>query len=91
MTMLGLSTDRSSRRRGKVFLFKANGQPEVKGRTTASSITWHSRDLHEIEVVIQPEEYAKMAPNVVYMLEPLNGVAGYGWKVKGRVTITKKP
>jgi RNA polymerase sigma factor (sigma-70 family) len=76
---------------GKVFLFKAEGQPDVKGRTTASSITWHSRGLHEIEVVIPPEEYAKMEPNVVYTLQPLNDVAGYEWKVKGRVTITKKP
>ena len=76
---------------GKGFLFKADGQPDVQGRITTSSITWHSHDLHEIEIVISAEQYAKMAPNVVYTLEPLNGVTGYEWRVKGRVTITKKP
>ena len=75
---------------GKTFLFKADGQPDVRGRTTASSITWHSRNLHEIEVVIPAEEYNKMTPNVAYTLAPQNGVAGYEWKVKGSVTISKR-
>ena len=35
---------------GKEFLFKADGHPDVHGRITTSSITWHSRNLHEIEV-----------------------------------------
>ena len=37
---------------GREFLFRAAGRPDVRGRTTTSSITWHSRGLHEIEVLI---------------------------------------
>jgi RNA polymerase sigma factor (sigma-70 family) len=75
---------------GKEFLFKADGRADVHGRITTSSITWKSRNLREIEVIIPREDYAKMEPNVEYTLMPRNGVAGYEWKVKGRVTITKQ-
>ncbi len=76
---------------GKDFLFKADNRPDVHGRVTTSSITWQSRNLHEIEVSISREEYVKMAPGVEYALTPPDEVAGYQWKMKGRVTITKKP
>jgi hypothetical protein len=75
---------------GREFVFQADGRPDVHGRTTTSSITWHSRDLHEIEVLIPREEFAKMEPGVEYTLTPRNEVPGYQWKIKGRVTIRKK-
>ena len=74
---------------GKEFVFKADNHPDVHGRITTSSITWHSRNLHEIEVLLTREEYAKMEPGVEYTLTPPNDVAGYEWKTKGRVTIRK--
>jgi hypothetical protein len=76
---------------GKEFLFKADGRQDVHGRVTTSSITWHSRNLHEIEVLIPRDEFAKLAPGVEYALTPPDDVAGYAWKTKGRVTITKNP
>ncbi len=76
---------------GKDFVFKAGGRPDVHGRITTSSITWQSRDLHEIEVLIPREQYVKMEPDVEYTVTPPNDVAGYQWKIKGPVTITKKP
>ncbi len=76
---------------GKEFLFKAEGSPAVRGRITTSSITWPSRDLREIELLIPRDEYAKMAAGIEYALTPKNEVAGYEWKVTGRVTIMKKP
>ena len=68
---------------------KADNHPDIHGRTTTSSITWHSRNLHEIEVVVPRDEYAKMQPGVEYTLVPRNEVAGYGWKTNGRVTIKR--
>ena len=75
---------------GKEFLFKAPNHPDVHGRITTSSITWHSRDLHEIEVIIPAEEYARMEPGVEYTITPARDVAGYQWKTSGRVMISKK-
>ncbi len=74
---------------GREFVFRADGRPDVRGRTTTSSITWHSRGLHEIEVLIPREEYARMEPGVAYTLVPRNEVPGYQWKTRGRVTIAK--
>jgi hypothetical protein len=75
---------------GREFLLQAEGHAEIHGRITTSSITWHSRNLHEIELLIPPAEYARMEPGIEYTLTPRNGVAGYEWKTKGRVTIAKK-
>ena len=55
---------------GKDFTFKAENHPDVHGRITTSSITWDSRNLHEIEILIPREEYAKMAAGVDYSLMP---------------------
>ncbi len=75
---------------GREFLFRADGRPDVRGRTTTSSITWHSRGLHEIEILIPRDEYARMEPGIAYTLTPRNEVAGYQWKTRGRVTIVSK-
>jgi RNA polymerase sigma factor (sigma-70 family) len=75
---------------GKKFVFEADNHPPVHGRITTSSITWHSRNLHKIEILLPREEYAKMQPGVEYTLTPKNEIAGYQWKIKGRVTIMKQ-
>ena len=75
---------------GKEWLLRADGRPDIHGRTTTSSITWHSRGLHEIEILIPRDEYARMEPEVEYTLEPRNEVPGYQWKTKGRVTVAKE-
>jgi RNA polymerase sigma factor (sigma-70 family) len=76
---------------GKEFLLRADGRPDVQGRITTSSITWPSRNLREIEVLIPRKEYARMEPAVEYALLPRNEVPGYEWKIPARVTIRKKP
>jgi hypothetical protein len=75
---------------GKEFLFEADSHPDVHGRITTSSITWHSRNLHEIEVLVTAAEFSKMEAGVEYTVTPRNNVAGFEWKTKGHVTIMKK-
>jgi RNA polymerase sigma factor (sigma-70 family) len=75
---------------GKEFVFKADNHPEVRGRVTTSSITWHSRKLHEIEVLLPREEYAKLVAGIDYTITTPNDAAGYTWKIAGRVTIARK-
>jgi RNA polymerase sigma factor (sigma-70 family) len=76
---------------GKEFLFQAEGQPDVLGRTTAGSCTDPAQNVREIEVILPRDEYAKMKPGIAYRIVPRNEVSGYEWKVKGRLTITCKP
>jgi hypothetical protein len=68
---------------------EADGHPEVHGRTTTGSIVGETN--HELIIAIRPEEFAGMASGVEHTPRPRNEVAGYEWKVKGRVTIAKKP
>jgi RNA polymerase sigma factor (sigma-70 family) len=74
---------------GKEFLLRADGHPDVHGRTTAGSFI--SRTDHELIVAIPPDEFAAMTPGMAYTLIPRNEVPGYEWKTQGRVTITKNP
>jgi hypothetical protein len=76
---------------GKEFVFKADGSPDIHGRTTTGSCTNPSENIREIEVVIPAAEYAKMRPGVVYTVLPRNEVPGYKWRTKGQVTITGRP
>jgi RNA polymerase sigma factor (sigma-70 family) len=73
---------------GKEFLFQADGHPDVHGRITTGSIVGQTD--HELIIQIPPEELARMEPGVAYTVTPRNEVAGYQWKIKGRVTITKR-
>ncbi len=75
---------------GKEFLFQADGHPDVHGRITTSSITWHSRNLRE-DRGRDPTRGVRQdgARRRVHAHAPQRG-AGYAWKTKGRVTITKK-
>jgi len=75
---------------GKEFLFKADGHPDVRGRITMASIIGPTQSgIREMEILIPTAEYAKMTAGIEYTLTPRNEVAGYEWKTKGRVTITK--
>lgn len=76
---------------GKEFLFKADGQPDVRGKVTTGSCTNPAQNLHEIEIIIPNDQFAKMKPGIAYEVVPRNEVPGYLWKVKGSVTITRKP
>jgi hypothetical protein len=76
---------------GKEFVFKADGSPDVHGKTTTGSCTNPAENIREIEVVIPADEYARMKPGVVYTVLPRNEVPGYEWKIKGLVTITRRP
>jgi hypothetical protein len=71
------------------FSLKANGHPDIHARITTSSITSHSRNIHEIELRIPADEYTKMSPGVEYTLTPPSAVRGYEWKTKQPVTITR--
>ena len=71
---------------GKEWLLRAEGHPEIPARITTGSIIG-SPDLRELQVMIPPEDYARMKPGVEYTLEPRNEVPGYQWKTRGRVTV----
>jgi hypothetical protein len=72
------------------LVFRAKGRPDVKGQVQISFYTQESKGLREIEVVIPPAEYAKMAKGVPYTLHPANGKPGYKWKVKEGLTLTRE-
>jgi hypothetical protein len=69
--------------------FKAEGRPDVRGKIRLSFWTDPSKDVREIEVVIPPDEFAKMAKGVSYTLHPVNANPRYRWKVREGVTITR--
>jgi hypothetical protein len=73
------------------FVFRAKGQPEVKGQVQLSFWTDAASGLREILLVIPKEEYAQMAKGVVYSIEPVNAVAGYQWKLKEGLTVPTPP
>jgi hypothetical protein len=71
----------------KDFVFQADGQADVRGRFWGT-IT-DPPDIHELVVVIAPQDFAKMKPGVNYALVPQNGTANNAWKTRGRVTIAR--
>jgi hypothetical protein len=73
----------------KEFLFQAEGHTDVRGRFWGS--VTNPPDVHEIAIVIAPQEYARMAPGVEYVLVPQNRPGGKMWKTEGRITIRREP
>ena len=67
---------------------RSAGKTLIERRTTGSVIG--SPDIRELELLIPPEDYARMEPGVEYTLTPRNEVPGYRWKTKGRVTVVNK-
>jgi hypothetical protein len=64
------------------FVLQAEGQSDVACRLSMSFTTSNTENLCEMELVIPPEEYAKMATDVAYTLQPLNSVKDYVWKIR---------
>ncbi len=52
--------------------------------------TMPAGNVREIEVVLPPEEFAKMAKEVPYTLHPVNANPRYPWKVREGVTIIRE-
>jgi hypothetical protein len=73
----------------KRFLLQADGHADVRG-SFWGSIT-NPPDVHEIAIVIAPQEYARMEPGVDYVLVPQNQQGGKPWKTRGRVVIRRQP
>jgi hypothetical protein len=72
------------------FVLRAPGKPDVKAALSMNFFTAASQKVRELELVVPPDEYARMAAGVAYTLHPVNGRPGYVWKVGEGVTITKK-
>jgi hypothetical protein len=72
------------------FILKAKGRPEVSCRVTMNSVAGGAGNLRELEVIIPPAEYAKMATGVAYTLHPANGKTGSEWKVRDGVMLTRE-
>ncbi len=77
-------------RADKKIMFKAKGQPDIKGEIKMSFWTAPAEKVREIELIIPPKEFAKMAKGVPYTLHPVNSNARYQWKVREGVTITRE-
>ena len=71
------------------FLLRAEGHPDVSCRISGNSYSGRSPDLCELELVVPPDEYAKMVPDLAYTIHPVNGKEGYRWQVSDGVTITR--
>jgi hypothetical protein len=70
------------------FIFRAEGQPDVKAQVQLSFWADGGTGLREILLLVPKGEYAKMAKGVAYTIHPLNAVAGYQCKVKEGLTIS---
>jgi hypothetical protein len=76
------------RRADTRFVLRAKEHPDVACQISMNFCTDHSRNLCELDVVIPPTEYAKMAKGVAYTLHPLNGKKGHEWKVGDGARLT---
>jgi hypothetical protein len=74
----------------KNFILRAEGHPDVPCRLSTTFFTSRSRDLRELEMVIAPAEFAKMAKGVAYTLHPVNAAKDYTWKVRDGLAITRQ-
>jgi hypothetical protein len=71
------------------FVLRAKGKPDVPCRVSGSFITSGSEKLRDFEIVIPPEEFAKMARGVAYTLHPSAADKEYAWAVKPELRITR--
>jgi hypothetical protein len=71
------------------FVLEAKGRPAVKARWSGSFYTNAPAKLRELEILIPPEEFAKMAPGVAYTVRPRNNRKGYTWSVRDGLTVTR--
>jgi hypothetical protein len=78
------------RRSDRSLLLRAKGQPDVPCQVTMNFYTHRSRNLCELEVIIPPAGYARMARGVAYTLHPAKSTKGYAWKVGEGVRVTRE-
>jgi hypothetical protein len=78
------------RRADPTFVLRASGQPDVACRISMNLVTDSTKDLRELEVIVPPAEYGRMARGVPYTLHPANGKKGYAWKVRKGVSLTRE-
>jgi hypothetical protein len=71
------------------FMLRARGRPDIRCRASSLFLTSRSQNIREFEVVIPPEEFARMASDVPYALHPTNAKKDYRWEVKDGLTITR--
>jgi hypothetical protein len=71
------------------FVLRAKGKPDVHCQASGSFITSGSEKLRDFEIVIPPEEFAKMARGVAYTLHPSAADKEYGWAVKPELRVTR--
>jgi hypothetical protein len=76
-------------RAGQEFRLKAGGRPDVCGRLSSWYFTNPAEDHREIEIVIPPDEFSKMAAGVDYAIQAVNEKPEYTWKVKEGLTIRR--
>lgn len=67
------------------FVLRAPDRPDVCCRLSQNFYTQRSRNLCELEIVIPPAEYARMAKGVAYALRPM----GKAWRMRDGVTLTR--
>jgi hypothetical protein len=78
------------RRADRRLVLRAKGQPDLACEITMNFYTHRSRTLCELEVIVPPAEYARMAKGVAYTLHPANGKKGYQWKVRDGLTVKRE-
>ncbi len=72
------------------FILRVKGRSDVLCRLSMSSVTKNPGNVRELEVVITPAEYAKMAIGVAYTLHPVNAAGDYVWKARDGLAITRR-
>jgi hypothetical protein len=72
------------------LVLRAKGQPDLSCEITMNFWTKPPAQLRELEVIIPPAAYAKMAKGVAYTLHPANGKKGYEWRVRDGLTLTRE-
>jgi hypothetical protein len=71
------------------FVLRAKGHPDVKAHFAGPYVTAPADNVREMEIVIPPEEYARMARRVAYTIHPVNANGEYRWRVAAGVTVTR--
>jgi hypothetical protein len=73
------------------FVLRSAGKPDVQCHFDGAFVTLASASVREFRVVVPAEEFAKMAVDTPYTIQPANGNPGYSWSVKRGVTVSRQP
>lgn len=72
------------------LVLRVKGQPDIRCRVSGSFVAGGSDKLREFEVVIPPDQFARMAKEVAYTLHPAAPGKEYHWEVKGELRISRQ-